>query len=464
MQSFSILYTILYALYNVEYYNFLPSYINSIRINQNICWTYKDCSYSTKLESYNDKLLKFDFNSTCNKNIIIIGTIYNLDIIKDDYKYTRYFNNSLDIEKSGIRIFSMNENLIYPLVNLYETVSLFKGVMGSPNVSPETENKNINFLKNIGNINFEKVNNKLSNVNKISSGDFLAIVRLDGLDPLISWATGSHLGHTTFVIDYFNNGRLYVLESQTSSNYWEKNGIQKTPLDEWLKLSERASYNVIRIHLKNKYQKIFNENTKKIVTWFETVEGLDYGYHNFLFGWIDNHNNLPTNYNNLITYHHIMLLFAHIEPYLDFINKHITFVPDIYIEGLNKRLNTQNLKIIDIFNEMYRRNLTFIDLISIPEDDNWEYSNGKNMVCDVFLCNAYRIAGLFDNISVNCSEFTPFDFYELDWWNTSTDYIMGNYNIRVPKLGTIKPFNNMRNNCSTDAPLFNIRNKEKYYC
>ena len=46
----------------------------------------------------------------------------------------------------------------------------------------------------------------------IQSGDPLLVLRLNGLDPLISYAAGSHIAHTTMAMRF--NGELYVIESQ----------------------------------------------------------------------------------------------------------------------------------------------------------------------------------------------------------------------------------------------------------
>ena len=45
----------------------------------------------------------------------------------------------------------------------------------------------------------------------IQSGDFFAIFRLDGLDPIVMYGTGSHIGHTTMALRF--DGELYVVES-----------------------------------------------------------------------------------------------------------------------------------------------------------------------------------------------------------------------------------------------------------
>lgn len=45
----------------------------------------------------------------------------------------------------------------------------------------------------------------------VKSGDFFGITRLDGLNPLIMYGTGSHIGHCTTALQ-FDEG-LYIVES-----------------------------------------------------------------------------------------------------------------------------------------------------------------------------------------------------------------------------------------------------------
>jgi hypothetical protein len=45
----------------------------------------------------------------------------------------------------------------------------------------------------------------------IQSGDFLAIMRLDGVDPIIMYGSGTHAGHSVMALR-FDDG-LYVIES-----------------------------------------------------------------------------------------------------------------------------------------------------------------------------------------------------------------------------------------------------------
>jgi len=67
--------------------------------------------------------------------------------------------------------------------------------------------------------------------NLIKSGDFFLIMRLDGLDPMIMWGTGSTGAHCTMAM-WFDD-ELYVVESQDAW-YWPTAGLQRTPFKTWI--------------------------------------------------------------------------------------------------------------------------------------------------------------------------------------------------------------------------------------
>jgi len=116
----------------------------------------------------------------------------------------------------------------------------------------------------------------------IQSGDFFTIIRLDGLDPIIMWGSGSLSGHCVMALRF--DGELYIVESQDAW-YWPTSGLQRTPFKQWIKQAREASFNVIWLPLSGKSLLKFDE--KAAQDWFFQTQGLPYGYHNFLFGWID---------------------------------------------------------------------------------------------------------------------------------------------------------------------------------
>ena len=79
-------------------------------------------------------------------------------------------------------------------------------------------------------VNYDLVERKTQKVeideSLISSGDYFAVMRLDGLDPMIMYGTGSHSGHS--VVALRMDGELYIVESQDAW-YWPTHRIQRTP-------------------------------------------------------------------------------------------------------------------------------------------------------------------------------------------------------------------------------------------
>ena len=58
--------------------------------------------------------------------------------------------------------------------------------------------------------------------------------------------------------------------------------------------------------------------------------------------------------------------------------------------------------------ESDKRNIAFEELLAMPEDDEWVYSDGKSTSCVAFILAMYKAAGLFDGFSdsIQVTEFT----------------------------------------------------------
>lgn len=68
----------------------------------------------------------------------------------------------------------------------------------------------------------------------------------------------------------------------------------------------------------------------------------------------------------------------------------------------------QDLDLHDILLETEKRGITFDELLAIPEQDEWEYSDGKSTTCVAFILSMYKEAGIFGPISgsIQVTEFT----------------------------------------------------------
>jgi hypothetical protein len=56
-------------------------------------------------------------------------------------------------------------------------------------------------------------------------------MRLDGIDPMIMYGSGSHTGHSVMALRM--EGELYIVESQDGW-YWPREGIQKNKWSDWI--------------------------------------------------------------------------------------------------------------------------------------------------------------------------------------------------------------------------------------
>ena len=167
--------------------------------------------------------------------------------------------------------------------------------------------------------------------NLIQSGDFFSILRLDGLDPIIMFGTGSHAGHSVMALRI--DGQLYIVESQ-GAWYWPQAGIQRTPFKQWIEWARNADFNVVHMPLNSDARAKFNETAA--IKIFLEMEGLPYGYHNFLFGWMDtSKDNLPPLLPpNLLPI--VLSLYEDLDP---------ASIDILFGQALNKRLGTKGLNL-----------------------------------------------------------------------------------------------------------------------
>lgn len=105
---------------------------------------------------------------------------------------------------------------------------------------------------------------------------------MDGVDQIIQWGAGSIVGHSVTLLEI--DGVMYAIESQDGW-YWPKHGIQRNTWSDWKKMARNAGFSVAVLPLSEEKRKIFNKTAA--AEFFKSVEGMPYGYHNFLFGWID---------------------------------------------------------------------------------------------------------------------------------------------------------------------------------
>lgn len=108
----------------------------------------------------------------------------------------------------------------------------------------------------------------------IKSGDHFGVFWLDGTSSFIMYGSGSYIDHSVMAL-WFEDG-LYVVQSNTPI-------ISRSPFSSWFEHHSRAhvAWNPLREDIAAK----FNETAAR--EFFYEMEGTVYGYHNFMYGWID---------------------------------------------------------------------------------------------------------------------------------------------------------------------------------
>jgi len=247
----------------------------------------------------------------------------------------------------------------------------------------------------------------------IRSGDFFGLIRLDGTSPIIMYGTGAGITHCTIAVHI--DGELYIAES-TDGNYVTAHGIQKTKWADWIKLKEETSYHVIHLPLTDEAAAKFDND--KALEFFSTVEGLPYGYHNFLFGWVDTANdNWPP------------LLPREIVPVAVHLMEHVSpkGAWNYFNAAMNMRLETgAELNIEQIAALASEKNMSVEDVMAMPEIDGWLYTgeeprDGRSYVCSAFTTAMYKAAGMFDDLEINATEFHPYDAIRMNFYQTAPE-------------------------------------------
>ena len=226
-----------------------------------------------------------------------------------------------------------------------------------------------------------------------------------------------------------------------------------------------TKHHVVHIPLKEKYRKKFN--TTAAYEYFKSLYPMDYGDYNLLFPWLDVKGKNLAKY---IEQENFLLLLSLIDKF----DKKIPYVN--FCAGLSKRLGKEGLTMSQIAIEAAKKGISFEDLSVMPEQDDWIYDNGENIICSSFVVQMYREAGVFDglNVNFNAKEMQPKDVYLLDLfdregWKDERPQICkdvdpdipycqvyGRYRLKLHGLGTVKPYNNMFEKCESVPPLYEI--------
>ncbi|CAL5405610.1 unnamed protein product [Camellia sinensis] len=233
------------------------------------------------------------------------------------------------------------------------------------------------------------------------------------------------------------------------------------PWDEWILSQDDSSSHIALLPLHPDLRAKFNETAAW--EYALSMAGKPYGFHNLIFSWIDT---IDGNYPPPLDAHlvaSVMTVWNQLQP---------AYAANIWNEALNKRLGTQALPKTLV--ETERRGTSFDELLTIPEQDNWVYSDGLSTSCIAFVLEMYKEAGIFGPLasSIQVTEFTIKDAYTLKffennssrlpkWCNNDGDpvklpfcQIKEKYRMELPEYNTMELYSHMNETCPSLPPKY----------
>lgn len=346
-----------------------------------------------------------------------------------------------DVSLNGIHVALLPCGLVGSITSILETVNLF--IPLSLNAS-DMEGINERFLNGRGIWNgpggpntplvpFNTVQDLDPSV--LRSGDYLAILRMDGLDPLIAFGTGfGATGHSAVCV-WKGTGadrQLFIIESTDGPNIFGPpiffgHGLTQTPFDQWIALARKAQYNVAVLPLTPTLSKNFNEDA--VWAWFEPIKGTPYGYQNLLFAVLDTANpflSLPSPIDEGVVIPVLNVADQVLGPAPPGNVSTSLTVDTLLVQGLNKRMGTACSTLACIIATANAnkaggpttRPTSVLQAAAIPEDDTWRYGGEVVFVCSGFAAAVYKVAiGSELLADFNATEQTPTDNVKWGIWD-----------------------------------------------
>lgn len=368
------------------------------------------------------------------------------------------------VKEHGVSIFLMQAGILGTLEALWEVFPLFTNTGWG-------EKSNLAFLRKHMGASFEERPQPswITNItaDEIHSGDFLALSKIrgrwGGFETLEKWVSGSYAGHTAMCLRD-SEGKLWVAESGHENEEGE-DVIALLPWEEWWEFElakDDSNPHIALLPLHPDLRAKFNETAAW--EYAKSLDGQIYGFHNMIFSWIDtiNKNYPPPLDANLVA--SVMTIWNHMQP---------EYAANLWNEALNKRLGTEGLDLPEILVEVDKRGSSFAQLLTIPEQDDWVYADGKSVSCVSYVLEIYKAAGLFEPFtsSIQATEFTIKDAYTLKFFETNSSrlpswcndgdtvklpfcQIRGKYRMELPEYNTIEPYSHMNEKCPSLPPKY----------
>jgi len=282
---------------------------------------------------------------------------------------------------------------------------------------------------------------------------------MNGLDGLIMYGVGTTIGHCSMALRI--DGELYIVESH-GSKARPTQGIVKNKFADWLQQMRDGDFFASWVPLKAEIREKFNEQAA--IDFFNAHEGDQYGNSNFLYGWLDTAND---NWPPLLPRALAPVLFSVIDK-LDH-----EFAYQSFTEGMVHRLGGDFTTVPGATAAAAAQNMSLDEAIAIPEQDGWIYESlnptSESYVCSAFVAALYKAAGLFGDLEINATEFTPRNVVELNFWDLDRErpqacidadpdlrwcQLNGTHRMPLQYANTVEPYEHMNERCAINWPTY----------
>jgi len=282
------------------------------------------------------------------------------------------------------------------------------------------------------------------NTSLLQSGDLIAVNRFGGISSFIQCGTGAHVNHVAVL--NWEGDVLYVVESLAASYHANGVGVIKTEWNQWLDECYAAGCMVAWLPIKSEFASVYDNVAA--ADFYNSKIGLPYGWETTHSSWIDT---VDGNWPPILNSYVVAPVFAILERF------DATVHPWDVVKGFNVRLNTTDLTIVEIAELLPSLNMTFADLLAIPEQDEWLYDGESRYFCSGLIANIWEHAGLFNGYDINGQEFQPRDNFEIEFIDANYPYppecdgphcqIMGKWKLEFDHVGEIPIYDHMNDNC-----------------
>ncbi|CAL5335724.1 unnamed protein product [Camellia sinensis] len=135
-------------------------------------------------------------------------------------------------------------------------------------------------------------------------------------------------------------------------------------------------------------------------------------------------------------------------PFCQIRGKYMMELPGYNTMDPYPHMNERGLDVPEILVEAERCGSSFDELLTIPEQDDWIYNDGKSTSCVVFILEMYEEAGLFDPTanSIQVTELTIKDAH--------TAKFEGSIEWNYPGYNTMDPYQHMNERCPSLPPKY----------